>query len=1008
MVRRRMLVVTAAAGLLLANQIPGHSQGLSQNQFEGLVERTVASVRFGTLPDFTIERVNPVDRSDSYVVLTFDSQGRLVVSKENDFPRLLLDNDGDGIYESEKVISEQVRNCQGLWFDGPVLYGSCAMANPPAPTTPPAAGGRGGRGPAAPAGIFRMADTNGDDVADTFETLAMAGSIQEHGPHAIRRTPSGSWMVVVGNNETIADPYLDLSSSVLKDVDGQFLPYFANFGRSARQGAHSALFEWDQAQRKFRVFSGGNRNAYDFAYNLDGEAFLFDSDMEWDIGLPWYREVRTVHQILNGDYGYRDGSGKYPAYYVDSLPPVRDLGRGSPVGVETYQSDAYPRQFFDMLFEADWSRGRILYTPLTRAGATYTTRTDRAELIHGEPLNVTDMEVGPDGMLYFSTGGRNTRGGLWRLRYTGTAPAAPDKTGILAVTRQAQPLSSWGWAAIERVKTSMGAQAFGSALEQVARNASADVTDRTRALYEMQRHGAAPTAALLAALATDAQPMVRAAAMFVVGVQGGADVRTTAAAGLRDADPMVTRRAAEALVRLGQSPDRESLAPVDDIYALLGNSDRFVRFAGRLLLEHTRRADWQARVLTDTNATSAPEAMVAWARTAGTASVRPLIDRQLALIEQAAGSVDDQLRLYRAFMLTTTFLPGGEGLPAADRQRLHAALINRFPSTDERLNRQLALMLAYGGQPEAVTKILAAMPEGNSNQELTLHYLYALRAVQSGWTAAQKERLAEVLGQTSRWRGGAQFANFLGQYFQAFDPLYVTDAEKKMLYAKAPDFAPLTDEELNAMAPAGRGGAAGRAGGAPAAAGRGAAAAAGRGAAVGAAGPGGGRGASTGIQARTQGRVLDKGEVFDEVIYTPRTQQPDAAAGRTIFEASCASCHRAGGLGDDHGVAALDLTSSARAANRRDLLESIMFPSRQVAPELRTSVLTANDGTTVRGLVVAETAQAFTVLRTDGTTTTVTKPVRAHTREQATVMLDSLTDAMSQAQLTNLLAFLQP
>jgi mono/diheme cytochrome c family protein len=42
--------------------------------------------------------------------------------------------------------------------------------------------------------------------------------------------------------------------------------------------------------------------------------------------------------------------------------------------------------------------------------------------------------------------------------------------------------------------------------------------------------------------------------------------------------------------------------------------------------------------------------------------------------------------------------------------------------------------------------------------------------------------------------------------------------------------------------------------------------------------------------------------VFDEVIYTPRTQQADIPAGRAIFEASWASCHRAGGIGTDHGV----------------------------------------------------------------------------------------------------------
>ena len=361
---RRAFFQVALVTLIAVPQLPGTSQGLTQNQLKGLVERTVDDVRFWTPPDFAIERVTPAARTDSYVAMTFDSRGRLAVSKEADFPRLLLDNDGDGVLESERVVSESVRNCQGLWFDGPALHGACAMADPNAPRV------RGGN--AAPAGIFRMEDTNGDDVADTFETLAIAGTMGEHGPHAIRRSASGSWMVMMGNGATIFDPYLDFTSPVLRNVDGQFLPYMPIGGRSDRQGVHSGLFEWDGAQRKFRVFSGGNRNTYDFAFNLAGEPFLFDSDHEPDIGLMWYRPVRTVHHVLNGDYGYRDGSGRYPTYYIDSLPAARDVGRGSPVGVETYQSYAYPAEYFDNLLEADWSRGRILYTALTPKGATYT------------------------------------------------------------------------------------------------------------------------------------------------------------------------------------------------------------------------------------------------------------------------------------------------------------------------------------------------------------------------------------------------------------------------------------------------------------------------------------------------------------------------------------------------------------------------------------------------------------------------------------------------------------
>ena len=110
--------------------------------------------------------------------------------------------------------------------------------------------------------------------------------------------------------------------------------------------------------------------------------------MEWDVNAPWYREVRTAHMIPGGDAGYRNGTGKYQDEYFDTLPALRHTRRGSPVGVEVYQSYAYPPSFFDNLFEADWSRGRLLYTALTPSGATYTGREDLAEFVHGEPMPI--------------------------------------------------------------------------------------------------------------------------------------------------------------------------------------------------------------------------------------------------------------------------------------------------------------------------------------------------------------------------------------------------------------------------------------------------------------------------------------------------------------------------------------------------------------------------------------------------------------------------------------------
>jgi putative heme-binding domain-containing protein len=976
-------VALSIAGIAIAGVafVPALPVGQAPNQAQ-MVTQTVAGVKFSTLPGFVIERVNPPAKTDSYVALTFDSLGRLVVSKEQDHPRLLLDSDKDGVYESEKILSDKVRNCQGLWFDGPTMYGSCvhvAEAQKLQAAAPVAPGG--GRGnPNRPAGIFKLEDTTGDDVADSFETLGMAGGIQEHGPHAIRRRPDGGMAVIVGNNETIADDALELTSPVLRDKDAQFLPYFPNFGTSAREGAHSAIFDWNPQTKKFAVFSGGNRNAYDFAYNLHGEAFLFDSDMEWDIGLPWYREVRTAHQILNGNYGYRNGSGKYPAYYIDSLPPTRNVNRGSPVGVEFYTSYAYPNEFFDNLFEADWSRGRLLYTALSPAGATYAARSDRAEFVHGEPFNVTDVEVGPDGMMYFTTGGRNTTGGLWRLRYTDTVPPAPDMSGILAVVRQPQPLSSWGWAAIERVKAAMGAS-FGSALEKLAGSASAAVSDRVRAVYEMQRHGAPPRTALLATLMADRSPEVRAAAIFVAGVQGESS-KAIAATALRDRDPVVRRRAAEALIRMGQAPDKPSLAPITDIYALLNDADRFVRWAGRIAIEHTLRAEWKDRVLRETNPLGALEGMLAWVRTASGESLQPVLDKQFAMLRNKNLSTEDKLRLFRTLMYTTTELKGG--LTPVQREQLYGLVAGQFPAEDERLNREMALLIGYSGHAAGIAELLAAMPKGNENQELQLQYLYALRMLKDGWTSTQKAELAEVLGRASKWRGGAQFVSFVGQFFDSVADLYATDAEKQLLYEKAPDFSPLTPEELKAIQER-----------------QAAAAAAGRG------GRGGGRGGpATPLAARTLGRVVSRQEMLEEAVFQPQ-QNLSAEEGRAVFEANCASCHRFGSLGNEHGLASLNLTASPLRSSKYSLLEAVMFPDRKVAPEHQTTLVTTTDGRTVHGLVLRETEQGLSLLTRDGTATDISKgQIKSQQKQKSSLMTEPMADAMNQTQWRNLLAFL--
>jgi putative heme-binding domain-containing protein len=76
------------------------------------------------------------------------------------------------------------------------------------------------------------------------------------------------------------------------------------------------------------------------------------------------------------------------------------------------------------------------------------------------------------------------------------------------------------------------------------------------------------------------------------------------------------------------------------------------------------------------------------------------------------------------------------------------------------------------------------------------------------------------------------------------------------------------------------------------------------------------------------------------------------ASGRNLFHAtSCVACHRFDGTGGDVGP---DLTTVGNKFNTRDLLESIIHPSKVISDQYGSSTVTRNDGTTVNGLVVED------------------------------------------------------
>ncbi len=362
----------------------------------------------------------------------------------------------------------------------------------------------------------------------------------EHGPHAPILGPDGLIYLMLGNHTFVEGELADTSPHH-DFYDGELItPKYedANGHASGIKAPGGSVVRTDTKGSFLELFVGGFRNAYDHAFNRDGELFTFDSDMEWDVALPWYRPTRVNHLIPGAEFGWRSGWSKWPAYYVDSLPALLDIGRGSPTGVVFYDHDRFPEKYHGAFFMCDWSQGRVLAVHMQRDKGTY--RGESEIFLEGRPLNCSDIDVGPDGWLYICVGGRNTEGSILRVVADGASgdESAPAATGVSQAIRQPQLGSAWARRKVRDVKKQLGDQ-WGPALVAVAVNAEAKPQDRVRALDLMQVYGPAPASDLLVALSHDASAEVRSKATYLMGIHATEASNDRLVALLDDEDPNV-------------------------------------------------------------------------------------------------------------------------------------------------------------------------------------------------------------------------------------------------------------------------------------------------------------------------------------------------------------------------------------------------------------------------------------------------------------------------------------
>ncbi|HVY69159.1 MAG TPA: PVC-type heme-binding CxxCH protein, partial [Verrucomicrobiae bacterium] len=135
----------------------------------------------------------------------------------------------------------------------------------------------------------------------------------------------------------------------------------------------------------------------------------------------------------------------------------------------------------------------------------------------------------------------------------------------------------------------------------------------------------------------------------------------------------------------------------------------------------------------------------------------------------------------------------------------------------------------------------------------------------------------------------------------------------------------------------------------------------------------------------------------------------DVASGRRVFysaAAGCSRCHRVEGHGGQIGP---DLSVIARAAKREKIAQSILDPSREIAPQFVTHIVETRDGQSYSGLLIGDSTDgSVTLTTTDGKGVLIPgSQVASRQQSKVSLMPEGLEKGMSIGDFRDLLAFLE-
>ncbi len=822
------------------------------------------------LPGFKAELIRSAQPWEgSWVCMTVDPKGRLIISPQEGTSNLLrVTLSRQGAVEKVEAIDLPVGSAMGLLYAFDSLYVN-------------------GKGPEG-LGLYRLHDNHHQDKYDSVKLIKnIEDAAGEHGSHAVVLGPDKHLYIVSGNFTKVPKD-ISPGSPHKNYAEDQLLPRAQDgngFGNNV-QPPGGFLLRMDPDGKNCELFAAGMRNTYDFAFNAQGEIFGFDSDMEWDWGMPWYRPIRICHLVSGGDYGFREGTGKWPKYYPDSLPSTVDVGIGSPTGLKFGTGSNFPDKYKKALYALDWSYGRIFAVHFTPKGASYDATFEA--IVKGKPLNLTDVEFGRDGAMYFITGGRGTQSGLYRVSYVG----------------QNQPKDTSG-PTKEELKTAAKARELRHKLE---------------------------------------------------AFQG-----------------------------------KQNPKALDFCWPHLNSDDRWIRYAARIAIESQPLAQWQDRALTETRTNAAITALLALARCGGKETQSPLLH---ALAKFPLDNLSEEQKLEKLRVIELSFIR--QGKPDAELRKLAIEKLDRqYPAKSERLNRELCELLIYLEAPDVVEKTLALL-DAAPTQEEQIHYILHLRKLKTGWTHEQRDHYfswfnRDLVGEMgsptyhqgsgyypwSKRKGGQpQHSAELLKWFTDADREYGDGSSfpKFLANFKKDAVDSLSDQERVELA-----------------------------AVITPPKP------ETVKPVKAERKFVKDWKMADlQPLLEQTAKGRSFARGKDAFtSAQCMQCHRFGNVG---GAVGPELTAISSRFSHRDILESILEPSKVISEQFQNTTIIKRNGDDVTGRIAEEDDRRVLVVTNPLTQTKVEvlkSDIQTRLASKVSPMPEGLVNNFTQEEILDMIAYLE-